>query len=179
MPKRLFLQPHLNLEQLSAHYRKAKDPVERSHWQIIWLLARGKTTQEVAATTGYSLEWIRQVARRYNELGPAGLGDRRHRNPGGDRLLSAQQVTELAAALQGPAPDGGPWNSRKVAEWIAQKTGRTIHVQRGWEYLRRLGLDPHQHRHQHRRTHTLPEVKVALREDFRQWRVQPRKTVLK
>jgi len=175
MPRRILLQPHLNLEQLGIQYRKAKDPVERSHWQIIWLLARGKATQEVAATMGYSPEWIRQVARRYNELGPAGLGDRRHHNPGGDRLLSEQQLAELEAALRGPAPGGGIWNSRKVADWIAHKTGRPVHIQRGWEYLRRLGLNPRQDRP----NRTLPEVKIALREDFRQWRIPSRRTVLK
>ena len=28
---------------------------------------------------------------------------------------------------------------RKVAAWIKEHTGRQVHPQRGWEYLRRLG----------------------------------------
>jgi hypothetical protein len=28
-------------------YREATDPVERSQYQIVWLLSRGKTTSEV------------------------------------------------------------------------------------------------------------------------------------
>lgn len=169
MPKRLTLQSHLNLEELGAYYRKAKDPVERSHWQIIWLLAQGKPTQEVAATMGYSPEWIREIARRYNQLGPSGLGDRRHQNPGGDRLLSDQQLAELRQTLQGPAPDGGPWNSRKVAQWIADKTSRQIHVQRGWDYLRRLG--PQQEKQS-------PSIKPALGQTL-QWQRSARKAVPK
>lgn len=31
------------------------------------------------------------------------------------------------------------WNSRKVAEWIEEKTGkRGVRAQRGWEYLKKL-----------------------------------------
>jgi hypothetical protein len=47
-------------------YRAAKEPVLRSHWQIIWLLAHGRTSAHVAASTGYSVKWIRTVAQRYN-----------------------------------------------------------------------------------------------------------------
>lgn len=34
------------------------------------------------------------------------------------------------------------WTSRKVAAWIAARTGRPVSVQRGWEYLRHLGRTP-------------------------------------
>ncbi|WP_254567978.1 hypothetical protein [Oscillatoria sp. HE19RPO] len=50
--------------------------------------------------------WIRQMARRYNKEGNAGLGDRRHENPGVKPLLSPQPETELWEALQGPPPNG-------------------------------------------------------------------------
>ncbi|MCC3466298.1 MAG: helix-turn-helix domain-containing protein, partial [Microcoleus sp. PH2017_06_SFM_O_A] len=56
--------------------------------------------------------------------------------------LSPEQQEELRQALQGPAPDGGDWTGPKVARWIAEKTG-SAHVwpQRGWDYLKRLGVD--------------------------------------
>lgn len=61
-------------------------------------------------------------------------------------LLSAAQQEELDQALQSP-PDGGLWSGPKVAQWIAQKTGRgQVHPQRGWDYLQRLnysGQRPH------------------------------------
>ena len=69
MPKRLELSPHASTEELEHRYRKAKDPVERSHRQIVWLLGEGKTTGEVCEVTGYSPGWVRQIARRYNERG--------------------------------------------------------------------------------------------------------------
>ena len=88
MPKRLTLQPHLSVEELAQRYRQAKDAIERSHYQIVWLLAQGKTTTFVQEVTGYSVNWIRILARRYNQLGPEALGDKRHENPGSETLLN-------------------------------------------------------------------------------------------
>jgi hypothetical protein len=53
-------------------------------------------------------------------------------------ILSAEAQAELCRALEDIAPDGKEWTGPKVAEWIAAKTGKTVHRQRGWEYLRRL-----------------------------------------
>jgi transposase len=143
MPKRLRLREHLSSEELEDRYRKARDPVLRSHYQIVWLLSLGKLTREVREVTGYSPEWIREISRRYNELGAEGLGDHRHQNPGASPLLSPSEQRELSVALQRPPPDGGMWNSRKVAEWIERRTGRRgLRAQRGWEYLRKLGHTP-------------------------------------
>uniref|UniRef100_A0ACD5GW77 Helix-turn-helix domain-containing protein n=1 Tax=Desertifilum tharense IPPAS B-1220 TaxID=1781255 RepID=A0ACD5GW77_9CYAN len=136
MPKRVTIQPHLSIEELERRYRKAKDPVERTHYQIVWLLTQDKRTEEVSMTTSYSCDWIRKVARRYNRLGTDALGDRRHENPGGEPLLNKLQQAELAKALQSPAPDGGTWNSRKVAEWISDRIHRPVALQRGWDYLK-------------------------------------------
>jgi Winged helix-turn helix len=80
--------------------------VARSHWQIIWLLAQELTSAQVAAVPGYTGNWIRTLARRYNQQGPAGGEDRRHRNPGAGGLLSAAQRAALAAALGQPPPAG-------------------------------------------------------------------------
>lgn len=133
---------HLPVTELERRYRAAHDPVARSHWQIIWLLARGAGTAVVARSTGYSIRWIRQVAKRYREGGPEALGDHRHTNPGrADRKLLTPAVgAELRAALAGPAPDGGRWTGPKVAQWLSDRLGRPIHPQRGWEALRALGF---------------------------------------
>jgi transposase len=139
MKKPITVKPHLSLEEVEARYRKAKDAVERSHWQIIWLLAQGKTTKEIKEFTGYCLAWIRTIAHRYNQGGPQALGDRRHSNPGGSFLLSPEQQAQLEQDLENPAPDGGLWTGRQVARWILAHTGRKVHPQRGWEYLKRLG----------------------------------------
>jgi len=144
MAKTIKLQPHLTTEELERRYRAAHQPVERSHYQIIWLLSTGKTTSEVLAATGYSRGWVQALARRYNRGGPAALGDQRCRNPGGAAraLLDETGQQELRDALAGEAPDGGLWTGRKVAEWLAQRVGRAIRPQRGWEYLRRLDYRP-------------------------------------
>jgi transposase len=82
----------------------------------------------------------------HRERGTEGLGDRRHRNPGGAEraLLTPEHREELGRALKAPPEDGGLWSSRKkVAEWIEAKTGRRgVRAQRGWEYLRKLGHTP-------------------------------------
>jgi transposase len=146
MPKTIKLEAHLSSEELEHRYRKARDPVERGHYQILWLIGQSKTTSEVMETTGYCRSWIQKLARRYNADGPEVLGDRRHHNPGAiDRaLLTADQREELAEALKEPPPDGGMWNSRKVGEWIEERTAKTVgqKKQRGWDYLKRLGNSP-------------------------------------
>src|SRR3954452_13020643 len=146
MPKTIKIVPYLSSEELEDRYRKAHDPVQRSHYQILWLISEGKSTTQVMEVTGYSRGWIQQLARRYNADGPQALGDRRHQNPGArDRaLLDHNQQRELAQALRKPPPDGGMWNSRKVGEWIEAKSGKAVSnkKQRGWEYLRRLGNSP-------------------------------------
>jgi hypothetical protein len=76
MPKRLELSPHATTDEVERRYRKAKDTVERSHLQKVWLLSEGRTThtQEVCQVTGYRPGWVRKIARRYNEEGLEGPG---------------------------------------------------------------------------------------------------------
>jgi transposase len=155
MPKTIKLEPHLSSEELGNRYRKAKDPVLRSHYQIVWLISEGKSTAEVMEVTGYSRGWIQQLARRYNALGPEAMGDGRHQNPGAKEraLLTAEEQQELREALKKPPPDGGMWNSRKVGEWIERRTGNAVSQkkQRGWEYMRKLGNSPKVPRPRHKK----------------------------
>src|SRR3954447_1766478 len=86
-----------------------------------------------------------EIARRYNERGVEGLGDRRHANPGAREraLLDEEGQAELREALCGPPPGGGMWSGPKVACWIAQRNAlEKVHAQRGWEYLRKVGHSP-------------------------------------
>src|SRR3712207_3467879 len=98
MPKKIKLKPPLSSEELENCYRKARDPVLRSHYQILWLISEGKTTRQVMEATGYSRGWIQKLARRYNAEGLEALGDRRHQNPGAKEraLLDSDQQRELA-----------------------------------------------------------------------------------
>lgn len=146
MPATLVLPAHLPLAEVEARYRGARDPVARSHWQIIWLLSLGHRATAVAGVTSYSVNWVREIARRYRREGPAGVGDRRHQNPGQAALLDATGKAALATALAGPAPDGGVWTGRQVATWMSRQLGREVSPQRGWEYLTQGGFTPQQPR---------------------------------
>ena len=159
------LKDHLPQDAIEERYRKAKEGVARSHWQIIWLLARGKNIQEIAEVTGYSARWIRSLVRRYNERGPDALGDLRHENPGGTSILSEQEQTQLQAALDAASPDEGLWTGPKVALWIKERTGREVHPQRGWEYLRRLRYSKRVLRPRHAKAD--PEEQEAFKKNFR------------
>lgn len=140
MGKHLQLAPHLPTDELERRYWTAKEPHERSWWQILWLLAKGRRAVEVADATGYSRYWIGQLVRRYNTEGPAGMHNRQHTTSWrAAPMLSPEQQEELRAALAGPTPEGERrWTARAVAAWMATKLGRPVRVQRGWDYLQRL-----------------------------------------
>ncbi len=140
MPKRLTIKPHLSIDELEQHYRQAKTVTERSHYQILWLLAKGKRSEEVAAVTGYSRSWIYELARSYNHLGVEALGDLRRHDRGRVAKLDDVGQANLLQALRGPAPDGGLWNGRKVADYLSELLGTSVSRQQGWEYLKAMEL---------------------------------------
>jgi transposase len=146
MPRCLSLTPHLSVDALERRYRACRDPVERSHWQMVWLVAQGQTCPTVARLVGYSERWVRTVIHRYNAAGPAGITDRRHANPGQPPLVPPAVREELRAALAEPPPDGGLWTGPKVATWLSDRLERAISPQRAWETLQRIGFTLHQPR---------------------------------
>ena len=138
MPKRISVATHLSIEEMEQRYRQAKDGIESRQYQIIWLVAQGKKTEEIEEITGYSRTWMYALVKRYNELGSEGLGDRRVFNQGTQPLVDDIKQAQLWQALQEKAPDGGLWNGRKVADWLSEVTGTKISRQRGWEILRQM-----------------------------------------
>lgn len=142
MPRLLVVVPHLAPEELERRYRACRDPVERSHWHMVWLVAVGHRVPEVATLTGYSVKWVRTILGRDNADGPSGLTDRRHANPGQPPLLTPALRGELRQALAAPPSDGGLWTGRKVAAWMAAHLGRPVGEPRGWEAMRVLGFTP-------------------------------------
>lgn len=133
------LVAHLSTAELGQRYRAARQPIERSHLQIVWLLSQGRSEREVAAVTGYGQRWISEIVRRYNAVGASGLGDQRAKNTGARPLLSPGGEVALRAALAEPPADGGLWTGPKVAAWMTARLGRKIWPQRGWDYLHKLG----------------------------------------
>ena len=133
--RKITLVEHMTVSELEARYRNASDGVERSQWQIIWLIAQGKRTAEIAEVTGYSEVWIRTLSRRYNAQGAAGLGDHRHHNPGQPAALSGQQQQELQQVVRTARERGEHWNGVRVAQWMSERLGRPVHKQRGYAWL--------------------------------------------
>lgn len=52
MPRRLSLTLHLTTEALEFHDRQSRDPVERSHWHMLWLVSQGHSCPTVATLVG-------------------------------------------------------------------------------------------------------------------------------
>jgi transposase len=128
-----------NLKQREA---TATNATERRRWQVLVLIALGKRRQEISAATGYSLRTIQQIVQRYQTEGAAGLVDGRQHSPTSTLLTDAQQQA-LHTALQHPPQGGGTWTGPKVAQWMTAVTGKPVHRQRGWEYLRRFRASGH------------------------------------
>ena len=45
------------VDELERRYRACRTPVERSHWHLLWLVARGYGVPEAAALVGYRADW--------------------------------------------------------------------------------------------------------------------------
>jgi transposase len=165
MSRSIHLAPHLSPAELARRFRSVKEPVERHHWQFLWLLARGFTAKAIAQITGYTAYWIGQIARRYNALGPDSVKNQRHLKRPGRQLLTAAHREELRAALSDPAPQHDRWNGRTVAVWMTQRLGRPICRQMGWVYLRRLGARLRMPRPQH--IHADPQAQADFKRHLR------------
>src|SRR5262245_29917246 len=101
---RLPIVAHLDPGEIARRYRACRTGIEKTHWQILWLLSRTAappTPAEVAARVGLTPTWVRAVLRRWNAEGPAGLADRRAATNGGRPALSDEQQAALFEALQG------------------------------------------------------------------------------
>jgi transposase len=149
MSRKLHLQMHFELDELEKFYKECKDYVEKPRWQMIWLVAKGMNAIEVGEIMGVGPDWVRTLVKRYNKNGAEGLRDRRKDNKGRAFLLNKEQQERLREALKGEPTNGGLWSGPKVAKWIEKEIGRKVGRQRGWDYLKRLGLTLRRPRRRH------------------------------
>ena len=56
---------HLSTDELEARFRAADTVVERTHFQVIWLLSKGRTVGETAEVTAISERWVSKLAERH------------------------------------------------------------------------------------------------------------------
>jgi transposase len=148
---------HLSLEELQAGYRGSGDATLARHYQVIWLLAQGRTCAEVAGLTSFARRWVEQLLERYNAFGPGSLGDRRRRNGATATVLTPEMLEGLRERLKTPPDGGGVWTARKAAVFMAAELGRSVSEQRGWEALRAIGWTIQRPRPQHAEVATLEE----------------------
>jgi transposase len=149
MPPKAHIQPHLSLEDLKTRYRQTQDTTEARRWHLLMLVAGDWTIKQAAQVVGLNYDYAKEIVHRYNEEGPVSVRNRNsdRQPPPAKALLTIAQQEELRQALQDPPPDGGQWSGPKVARWIAEKTGNDhIWPQRGWDYLKRLGIKWRQRR---------------------------------
>ena len=145
---------HLGLEELQAGYRHSTDATLARHYQVIWLLAQGRSCPEVARLTSLAPRWIERLLARYNAFGPSSLGDRRRGNGAAPTVLTPEVLEKLEARLKAPPDDGGVWTARKAAAFMSVEQGRDVAEQRGWEALRAIGRTIQRPRPQHARAAT-------------------------
>lgn len=151
MGRKITLVNHLLSEELKTRYQRSTDPVESRRWHLLWLVSQQWYLLDAAASVGVSYSYARKVVYTYNQDGVSAMTNRRRgRQMTRRALLSAEQQAELDQALQAQSPDGGVWTGPKVAQWIAQKTGRdSVYPQRGWDYLQRLNYSRQRPRPRH------------------------------
>jgi transposase len=152
------IAPHLSVEALGDRHREADDVTEKSHVQAIWLLAKGHGKAEVGELLGMSRRWLNKLIARYNRHGPESLGDQRAKNGAEATILTEEVLAAVAQRITTPPDDGGLWTGPKVARYIAETLGRkSIHPQRGWDALKRLGWSIQRPRPRHARAATEEE----------------------
>jgi transposase len=135
-----WLASHLSSAELEGRYETAADPIAKSHFHAIWLLARGYSIDEVASILSFSVRWVRLLIKRYNEHGPNSLGDRRVSNGTAPTILTPEALGVLKERLKTPPDDGGLWTGPKVARWLARfHKLKSVHDQRGWDALVTIG----------------------------------------
>jgi transposase len=175
MPRRLQLAAHLPDEELRSRYRRATRPVERAHWQVLWMLSQGFFSEDIADAVGYRPAWVRKLIGRYNDEGPAAMHDGRADNPGAAPLLSFQDEADLAEALKHAPAEGDAWSGPLVARWMSERLGRPVDRKRGWEMLRWLGYTPQRPRPHHTEADEKAQVafKSGSAEDARQGAAGP------
>lgn len=164
---------HLGAGELQARWRGCKEATLARHYQVIWLLAEGRSCAEVARLTGFVRRWVEELLVRYNRFGPSSLGDRRRRNGAKPRILTPEILAMLRERVKRPPDDGGVWTAKKVAAVIAAALGvASVAEQRGWEALRAIGWTIQRPRPQHAQAAT-PEEQEAFKKSSR--KSSPRK----
>jgi len=167
---------HLGLDRLQAGYRGSGDATLARHYQVIWLLAQGRSCAEVAGLTSFARRWVEQLLERTNAFGPSSLGDRRRRTGATATVLTAEMLERLGERLKTPPDGGGVWTARRAAAFMAAELGRSVSEQRGWEALRAIGWTIQRPRPQHAEVAS-PEEQATFKKSLPRWSPRRRSAI--
>lgn len=140
MARRIELKLHLTTEELRARYRSCQKSQEKVRWHALYLISQGAVAADAARRVGRASSWITRLARRYNREGACAVTRKQLSEPSHRAKVDHKLGQELDQALRTPAPDGGLWTAPKVAAWITDKRGQTVHPVTAWRAMRRLGF---------------------------------------
>ena len=160
---------HLSLAELQAGYRTSGEAKLARHYQVIWLLAQGRSCAEVAQLTSLARRWVEQLLARYNQFGPSSLGDRRRGNGTRPTVLTPAVLDVVRERLTSPPEDGGLWTAKRVAAVMAAELGlERVAEQRGWEARRAMGWTIQKPRPRHARA-AGPEAQAEFTKSSPKW----------
>lgn len=167
MPKRAYIVPHLNANELKDKYRKTKDSVESRRWHFLWKVAIGWSVNNSARAVGISTSYGWKILKKYNEKGICGITNEKKKNHEHSRglkpLLNEQRFLQLTEEIKKRPADGGIWTGPKVARWIEEVTGmEKVWNQRGWDYLKKLKYSWQKPRPKHRKGNPLEQENFKL-----------------
>lgn len=73
---RIQIAPYLSDAELTQRYETCQNTKVKGYWQAILLLSQQNpylSVKQVADTVGFSADWVRKLAHRYNRLGAKGI----------------------------------------------------------------------------------------------------------
>jgi transposase len=140
-PLRLQLDQAARLE-LERRFDGAREAETRTRYQMLLLLATGRTVAEVAALTRRGATTVRRVVRRYLTAGPDGVPYRPR--PGQPPRFTPAWLAELERVVElDPRAVGVPsavWTTRLLADYLAEQTGYRAVIETVRLALHRLGF---------------------------------------
>ena len=140
-PLRLTLDEAARTE-LEGCYEAARDAESRTRYQMLLLLAGGRTAAEVGALVRRSPATVRRVVQRYRAGGPDGVPPRPR--PGQPPHYPPAWVAALERVVElDPRAVGVPsavWTTRLLADYLAAATGHRAGIETVRLALHRLGF---------------------------------------
>jgi transposase len=140
-PLRLALDEAARTE-LAGRFEATRDAETRTRYQMLLLLAEGRTPPEVGALVRRSAATVRRVLRRYQAAGPDGIPPRPR--PGQPPHFPPAWAAELERVAElDPRTVGVPsavWTTRLLADHLAGATGQGAAIETVRLALHRLGF---------------------------------------